>query len=212
MTRKLSSAFRPFAGTDPETGSVIIDIYIGCSDEFYNRFDASPDHEREISDEVLTYIRHSVEDMSPDERKKARISVYLEKDLYERECRDHCMVRALRGCFANRLDAEKRKYRHALIKGRRMFLRGMIFLIVCLVACSAYLRVTTKSDLNDALSQSFVIIGWVALWRPIEFYLYDRRDMAAGLKELETVCQMPIDIRPFDAFCGEPRPESRKTE
>lgn len=208
MTRKLSSAFRPFAGTDPETGSIIIDIYISRTEEFYNRFDASPDYERDLSDEVSTYIRNSVEDMSPDERKKARISLYLEKDMYERECRDHRMVRALRGYFENRLDAEKRKYRHAMIKGRRMFLRGMIFLVICLVACSIFLRVTAKNDLNDALSQSFVIIGWVALWKPIEFYLYDRGDMAAGLKELETVCQMPIDVRPFDTFCGGFDPEN----
>ena len=74
--------------------------------------------------------------------------------------------------------------------GRRYLLRGVVFLIACLILSGVVTSTRSEDDIIYAFGQSFVVIGWVALWKPIEFYLYDRRDIINEremLRELETI-------------------------
>ncbi len=58
--------------------------------------------------------------------------------------------------------------------------------------------VHNQNDIIYAIGQSFVIIGWVALWRPVEFYLYDRRDLVNDKKMLLHLETIQIETRRWD--------------
>lgn len=78
----------------------------------------------------------------------------------------------------------------------RYLVRDLIFLVGCLVISSMFPRIFLENDINLALAQSFVIIGGVALWKPVEFYQYDRRD---ELDVLEALVRMPVESRKGEA-------------
>lgn len=40
-----------------------------------------------------------------------------------------------------------------------------------------------------------MIIGWVALWKPVEFYLYDRRDLLDDQEIPEVLSAIPVETR-----------------
>ncbi|MCZ0862544.1 hypothetical protein [Methanocorpusculum vombati] len=178
-----------------ENGSILIDVHISSMDQFYNLLDPSPEEEKDLDEETETYIRNAVEDLTPDERKRARIVLYLSPHLYQNSSTRKNMERAVTANFAYRLYHENRKYAFALERGRRYLLRGLIFLVLCLVISSVFTRIFEENDVNLALAQSFVIIGWVALWKPVEFYLYDRRDLLDDLAVLEALTAMPVESR-----------------
>jgi hypothetical protein len=50
---------------------------------------------------------------------------------------------------------------------------GVPFLAICLALSGAATAMLGSSGFGNLLSNSFVIIGWVALWRPTEVLLYD---------------------------------------
>lgn len=182
-----------------ENGSTLIDVHISSMDQFYNQLDPSPEEEKDLNEETETYIRNAVEDLTPEERKRARVVLYLSPNLYQNTTTRGNMERAVTANFAYRLYHENRKYAFAMERGRRYLIRGLIFLVVCLVISSVLTRIFADNDINLALAQSFVIIGWVALWKPVEFYLYDRRDLLDDLAVLDALTTMPVESRKGDA-------------
>ncbi len=178
-----------------ENGSILIDVHISSMDQFYNLLDPSSEEEKDLDEETETYIRNAVEDLTPEERKRARIVLYLSPHLYQNSSTRKNMEKAVTANFAYRLYHENRKYEFAMARGKRYLVHGLIFLVVCLVISSMFPRIFLENDINLALAQSFVIIGWVALWKPVEFYLYDRRDLLDDLAVLEALTAMPVESR-----------------
>ncbi|MDV0443894.1 hypothetical protein [Methanorbis rubei] len=178
-----------------ENGSILIDVHIASMDQFYNYLDPSPADEKDLDEDTETYIQNAVEDLTAEERKRAKIVLYLGADLYQNVSVRENMERAATANFAYRLKHEKRKYSYAMERGKRYLARGLVFLVICLVVSSVFTRIFSENDINLALAQSFVIIGWVALWKPVEFYLYDRKDILDELEILEVLSVMPVETR-----------------
>ncbi|HJJ43391.1 MAG TPA: hypothetical protein O0X66_05560 [Methanocorpusculum sp.] len=167
-----------------------IELRITHRAQFYNLLDPAPNDEKEISKATESYIMDSYEDMPNDKRHSAKIVLFLERALYDNEETRTDMEHAIHSHFALRSCAEKQKYKQSMKNGRRYLLRGVVFLIACLILSGVVTSTRSEDDIIYAFGQSFVVIGWVALWKPIEFYLYDRRDIINEremLRELETI-------------------------
>lgn len=167
-----------------------IELRIAHPAQFYNLLDPAPNDEKEINHATESYIMDSLEDMPNDKRSSAKIVLYLEKTLYDDEEIRTDMEQAIQSHFALRLCSANQKYKLSMNKGRRYLARGLIFLIICLILSSVVTSTYNQNDIIYAIGQSFVVIGWVALWKPVEFYLYDRHDSLNErkiLKQLETI-------------------------
>jgi hypothetical protein len=60
-----------------------------------------------------------------------------------------------------------------------------------------------ENDIYLALVQSFAVIGLVALWKPIAFYLHDRRNFLDDLAVLEAPETVPFEPRKGTTTVGE---------
>ena len=175
-----------------------IELRIAYPAQFYNLLDPAPNDEKEINQATESYIMDSLEDMPNDKRGSARIILYLDETLYEDEKTRTDMEQAIHSHFALRLCSATQKYKQAVNKGRRYLVRGLIFLLVCLILSSVVTSIHNQNDIIYAIGQSFVIIGWVALWRPVEFYLYDRRDLLNEKKMLSQLETIQVETRRWD--------------
>ncbi len=79
---------------------------------------------------------------------------------------------AVRNYFSYRSKLLDREFRQLMRQARTSLLIGLSFLAACLVV-SRYLLPEEGSTLINFLRESLVIAGWVAMWRPLELYLYD---------------------------------------
>ncbi len=83
-----------------------------------------------------------------------------------------------------------------------MFRRGRISLLIGLAFLGAAIR---AGELIEAwlhaggfitiLRESLVIGGWVAMWRPIEVFLYDWRPIRAEARLYDRLAAMPVRIQ-----------------
>lgn len=181
-----------------ENGFILIDLHIDSYEEFYNMLDPSPEERRDLNENTELYIKNAIEDLTVEERKRAKIVLYMTSSLYQNSQTRKNMVAAVSANFAFRLHNEERKYDFAMIRGKRYLIRGLLFLVICLLISGLFPHVFSENDINLALAQSFVIIGWVALWKPVEFYLYDRRDILDDLEILKTLTMIPVESRKGD--------------
>ncbi len=83
---------------------------------------------------------------------------------------------AVRGYFSSRAEMKGRELRQLLRKGRISLVAGILFVIAC-YALGHVLGLVFGHLGGGAFSavakEGLVIVGWVAMWRPLEIFLYD---------------------------------------
>ena len=83
---------------------------------------------------------------------------------------------------------------HCLREGRLAALLGLAFLVFCLLArgvANHYL----DGFLGHVLDEGLLIIGWVALWRPIEIFLYDWWPLRRELLIHRRIERLPVSLQ-----------------
>jgi hypothetical protein len=49
---------------------------------------------------------------------------------------------------------------------------------------------------QELLAEGLLIIGWVALWRPVEMFLYDWWPLLRRQRRFGSIASMKVEIRP----------------
>ena len=95
--------------------------------------------------------------------------------------------------FNYRADATTHDLHELFRIGRLSLLIGLAVLAVCVAGGDFLRRAFTTNQLGNFLYEGFIILGWVANWRPIEIFLYDwwpilrRRNLFRRLAAAEVI-------------------------
>lgn len=100
---------------------------------------------------------------------------------------------AVRHYFADRAESKQREFRMLMRRGRISLIIGLLFLGTCLAIGNLFEKLGS-STLADILRESFIIVGWVAMWRPLEIYLYDWWPLRAERRVLRKLSRMHVQI------------------
>jgi len=71
---------------------------------------------------------------------------------------------------------------------------GLPFLAVCLALSGGATALLGETGLGSLLSNSLIIIGWVALWRPTEVLLYDWWPLRHRIRLYQRLEQAPVRV------------------
>ena len=82
------------------------------------------------------------------------------------------MTEAIHNRFAYKARLAHGGLRQLLRRGRASLFIGLVFIEVCLTAADAIAQLGSGGAATIA-RESLTIIGWVAMWRPVEMFLYD---------------------------------------
>ena len=104
----------------------------------------------------------------------------------------------MQGHVLYRAAVKQREFRQLMARGRTSLMIGLSFMTVCVLVGNALAEVGS-STLFQLGRESLLIGGWVAMWRPIEIFLYDWWPVLAearlydrlGLMEVSTVDAKP---------------------
>jgi len=100
----------------------------------------------------------------------------------------------VRRFFALRANATRRRL-------RRLFQVGRVSLLIGLVVLAAFTGVgqliasRLRSGLGEVVRESLSIAGWVAMWRPLEVFLYDWWPIRAEARLYDRLAVMPVRVR-----------------
>lgn len=79
---------------------------------------------------------------------------------------------AVRHYFADRAGMKQRELRLLMRRGRISLLVGLLFLAACFAAGEMIAQEPGRSW-SEFVTLGLQIVGWVAMWRPLEIFLYD---------------------------------------
>ena len=169
-------------------GSHVILLRVDDLQRLFERLDASPLVGRHLDARVDQFILHHADEArSPDYSLVVQYSG-------EEAAQDHARLsEAIRQHFAHRSQEERRKLAGIIGETRRDLAIGLAFLFVCALLGVVALKLL-PAPLDLFIEQGLLIIGWVALWRPVDLLLYELRPIRTRLSTLERLSSVQVSF------------------
>jgi hypothetical protein len=181
----------PSSGDTVSADSGVIEVYVSELDQFFDSMDPSPFHERDLHRHAHEYIVSLAKELSG--RAPTALVVYLAKPIgLPDEAR--ILGDAIRVYFARRAEQMARELRQMLRRGWINLAIGLTLLVSSVIVGQAVARRMGQGPLATVLRESLLIGGWVAMWRPVELFLYDYWELRHELKILERLSRVSVRI------------------
>ena len=98
--------------------------------------------------------------------------------------------------FETRSEKANQQIQIALKLGLRTLLIGFAFLIIMFLLTRIIMNILPESALLITLKELFIILGWVALWRPAELLLYEWRPYKRNAKLCNRIANCKVHVVP----------------
>lgn len=145
-----------------------IELRIVELSELFNSMDPTPFHHRNLDPDAEDFLESWALGFPQDSHFK--IIVHIEKMPQENPCA--LVTEAIHNYFEYKSERSKRNLRQLLLEGRVSLLIGLSFLGVCLLGADILAAGFANNTFLRLLKESLLIGGWVAMWRPIQIFLY----------------------------------------
>lgn len=157
--------------------------------QLFNSMDPSPFLQKDLDDEAEEFIVSWAREFPAD----AQIGLRIYLDQWPDEDPERMVKKAVRNYFAYRARMATLDFKNLLAQGRTSLLIGLLFLSACLVISNVLLgnRETTGAEITR---ESLTIAGWVAMWRPMEIYLYDWWPLRRRSRLFRKLAHMPVEV------------------
>jgi hypothetical protein len=147
-----------------------LDIHVDTSERLFNSIDPAPFRDRDLDPAVITYVVEWAEDQPGD----AVLQLCVQLD---RAAPSHDDAAVIRAGFAEnfrQLGASKRRELRRLFRdGRISLMIGLGFVAIAILIGESISQVTDNAGYARIIADSAVIGAWVALWHPINIFLFD---------------------------------------
>jgi hypothetical protein len=181
----------PVDGTSSGGNAVAIEIRLSSLQHLFNSLDPSPFHDKELDREAEEYIVGSA-----DEYPLARpLRLVMLMPAANVSAADQGIVQqAVTNYFAYRGREADRRLRFQLREGRFSLAIGVMFLLVCVLIRQLAMGIDGET-LSQIVAEGFLILGWVAMWRPLQIFLYDWWPIRHQARLYAKLAAMPVEIR-----------------
>lgn len=173
------------------TGDHSIQLRLREISQLFNSLDPSPFSEQDLDRDAEEFIVSWARELP--RNRPLHLIVHLERGLPPG--RDLAGIgEAIRHYFTYRASISRLELRQFFKIGRTSLLIGLAFLTGCLLLS----RLIGHRDAQAAWSiarEGLTIAGWVAMWKPMEIYLYDWWPLRRRQALLQRLSHAKIDIR-----------------
>jgi len=168
-------------------------------DQLFNTMDPSPFHEKDLDRDAEEFIVSWAREFPLSQPLVLRLHV---REAWMGQNVQIMAEQAVQHYFAYRGRLNALEFRRLLREGLQCLLIGLLFLALCLAASEALGRQPTGTILS-LLRESLVIAGWVAMWRPMEIYLYEWWPLRRRKKIYEKLGRIPVEVIRHETTPGE---------
>jgi hypothetical protein len=136
--------------------------------QLFNSMDPTPFHHRDLDTNAEKFMENWALEFPQESH--FRIIVHIEK--MPQADPTTLVAEAIHNHFEYKSVAAKRNLRVLLLEGRTSLMIGLGFLALCLLGADLLSGLADNAFLK-VLKESLLIGGWVAMWRPMQIFLYE---------------------------------------
>ncbi len=183
---------RPAERIDARPERAVIEVHVAELRRLFNEIDPSPLRGRDLDPRVETFIVETSRVLP----RQSVLELLVHLDRSPDPAADAALLAdAVPQYFRAEAASARLRLRHLFRDGRVSLAVGLAFLALSLAA-SESLR--TLGDPIGMLRESLLIGGWVAMWRPMEVFLYEWWPIRAEARLYDRLAAMRIQVKPRD--------------
>ena len=167
----------------------LIEVSIHDVKQLFNSMDPSPFHERDLDDDADAYIVSWAREYAINAPVKLR--VHLEE--WPAGDPAEMIADAVHHHYENSAALAALEMRRVMREGRATLAIGLLFLAICLGASRA-ITLRSRAEWATYLTEGLLIVGWVAMWRPLQTYLYDWWPVRLKRLIYTKLSAMPVEV------------------
>ena len=157
--------------------------------QLFNLMDPSPFIEKDLDDEAEEFIVGWAQEFPRD----APLKLHVQLEQRPAENPKELIRQAVHNHFSHRAEITHLEFRNLMKQGRTSLLIGLSCLAACLII-SRTLLPGEAGTWASVLRESLTIAGWVAMWRPMQIYLYDWWPLRRRIRLFERLSRMPVEV------------------
>jgi hypothetical protein len=183
---------RPQSAGDPlPQRCAVIEIRVAELRQLFNAIDPSPFRQRDLDPRAEEFIVDWASDL-PAARPWGLV-VHLDRPA---GLADEAVAlrEAIHEYFGQRVIASRRRLRELFHRGRLSLVIALVFLTASTAVGDAIAGYLGEGRPADVIREGFLIGGWVAMWRPLEVFLYDWWPIRAKGRLLQRLSTMSVRI------------------
>ena len=181
---------RAVPGSAPAPGT--IEVRLRELRQLFNPMDSSPFHDRDLEPAAEEFIVAWASEVP----RNAALRLVIHLDATAVPDDSIAVARAaVTQFFAGRAVATRRNLRDLFRRGRISLVIALAFMAAALTLASALDGPAETNPFAAVLRESLFVGGWVAMWRPIEVFLYDWWPLLAEARRFDRLAGMPVEVR-----------------
>lgn len=182
---------QPARSAFPQTSSrERIEVHVGELKQLFNSMDPSPFKERDLDPHAEEFIVSWAREAP----RGAPLILTVYVDAAPEAAHEDALGAAVNDFFRYRAAMTRRRLRELFRVGRISLGIGLLALTLAFGLVNLLENVLTGLRIAGLLREGILIGGWVAMWRPLEIFLYDWWPIRRDAKLYDRLGVMPVRI------------------
>jgi len=168
-----------------------VELNLRDVNQLFNTIDPSPFCEKDLDHDAEEFIVSWTREFPLGE--PVVLVVYLSELPAGKDLKP-ILEQSVQNYFAYRARLIRMEFRQLMKDGRQSLLIGGLFLAACLTVSNVLVGRGPETFLSVA-RESLTIAGWVAMWRPMEIFLYEWWPLRRRGRIYEKMSRMKVEVR-----------------
>lgn len=168
-----------------------VELNLRDVNQLFNTIDPSPFREKDLDRDAEEFMVSWTREFPLKEQ--VVLVIYL-SELPSGKDFEPMIEQSVQNYFAYRAKLSQMEFGQLMKDGRHSLLIGGLFLVACLITSQALLGHASGTFLSAA-RESLTIAGWVAMWRPMEIFLYEWWPLRRRWRVYGKMSRMKVEVR-----------------
>jgi hypothetical protein len=169
----------------------LIELKLTELNQLFNSMDPSPFHERDLDHDAEEFIVSWAAEHP--RQHDLKLVVHLATSPPPEIDSQALVADSIAHYFHYRASMSLHERRRLLREGRAAFLVGLLFLGLCQLGANL-LPVPPEGGWTSVIREGLVIVGWVAMWKPLDIALYRWWPLVAQRRLFQRLATMSVEV------------------
>jgi hypothetical protein len=174
----------------------IIKVHLRKLEQLFDSLDHSPFREKDLDPNAEEYIVDSIKELPS--KAPCEIVIYLDEPI-DIPAASNAVTEAIHIHFSRRAQVFRQNLRQLLRRGSISLGIGLSFLVAFFLLGQVVRRIMGEGQWAFLIRESLLIGGWVAMWKPLEIFLYDWWPIVGERRLYDRLSRIKVQIIPTDA-------------
>lgn len=179
------------AGDPTPSDCVQMEVHVAELRQLFNAMDPSPFRDRDLDPKAEEFIAGWAKEAPRDSQLAMLVHLDRAAGLPDEAV---ALREAIHEFFSQRAQVTRRRLRELFRRGRISLLIGLVAMAALFVLGDVIATMMSGSQIAELIRESLLIGGWVAMWRPLEIFLYDWWPIRAEARLYDRLRAMPVSI------------------